>query len=124
MKWRKICSFRWESELTLNGAYAVDSQFGCFTVLRLKPRASTKESMHWESVGGTWSLPDAKRMAARALSRAERAAARACPKCGSEKTHRCKTGQCLHCDICEHLWFPGQPDCTSASQAKFNESRS
>jgi hypothetical protein len=87
VKWRKICSFRWESTLTLSGGHAIDSQFGAFTVLRLKPRESTKESMRWEVVGGTWSLPDAKRMAlhdadgttqrAMEKARAERAAARA-----------------------------------------------
>lgn len=63
LTWRKICSSRWESELTLAGGYAVDNQFGCFNVLRLKPRASTKDMMRWESVGGSWTLPDAKRMA-------------------------------------------------------------
>jgi len=139
LRWRKICEWRWESELTLAGGYAVDRATGSasFTVLKLKPRASTKEQMRWDLLGGAWSVPDAKRMALQDAdgttkrftekARAERATAkraRACPKCGSEQTHRCKTGECLHCDACEHLWFPGQPDCSGASQAKFNESRS
>lgn len=30
----------------------------------------------------------------------------ACPKCGSRVTHRCKTGECRHCNKCEHAWIP------------------
>jgi hypothetical protein len=29
----------------------------------------------------------------------------ACPKCGSKRTHRCKTGECRHCDACDHAWL-------------------
>lgn len=28
-----------------------------------------------------------------------------CPKCRAT-SHRCKTGDCLHCDACGHAWFP------------------
>ena len=81
LRWRKICEWRWESELTLAGGSA------SFTVLKLKPRASTKEQMRWDLLGGAWSVPDAKRMALHDAdgttkrfadkARAERAAARA-----------------------------------------------
>ena len=89
LRWRKICEWRWESELTLAGGYAVDRTPGSasFTVLKLKPRASTKEQMRWDLLGGAWSVPDAKRMALHDAdgttkrfadkARAERAAARA-----------------------------------------------
>lgn len=99
LRWRKICEWRWESELTLaGGGYAVDRAPGVerdgveldgsrsFTILKLKPRASTKEQMRWEVLGGAWSVPDAKRMALHDAdgttkrfaekARAERAAAR------------------------------------------------
>lgn len=43
-----------------------------------------------------------------------------CPKCGG-KSHRCKTALCRHCDVCEHMFFPGQPDASSASYRRYTK---
>jgi hypothetical protein len=29
-----------------------------------------------------------------------------CPKCYSRAVHRCKTGECVHCEWCPHTWVP------------------
>lgn len=29
-----------------------------------------------------------------------------CPKCYGTTTHRCRTGDCRHCDDCDHAWIP------------------
>lgn len=31
-----------------------------------------------------------------------------CPECGGPRPHhRCKTGECVHCDVCGHGRMPG-----------------
>lgn len=29
-----------------------------------------------------------------------------CPRCLSQRKHRCKTGDCYHCDRCDYAWVP------------------
>lgn len=55
---------------------------------------------------GKWvSVPESERTE-RGDERVARALAKVCPKCGSAKSHRCKTAQCRHCDSCDHAWIP------------------
>jgi hypothetical protein len=44
-----------------------------------------------------------------------------CPKCNHASVRKCKTAECLHCNACEHMFLPGQPDASSASYIAFRK---
>lgn len=55
-----------------------------------------------ESTWSAWPEPDTILHHAHPKPKAKRPR---CPKCGGP-SHRCKTGECRHCNKCEHAWTP------------------